>query len=71
MRSLIGFRPSKDPKADQLLNKNIPAAYGELPKNGVALQKPQLPPKSPFPQVPAIPSVPVHLQGVNGQNGSS
>jgi hypothetical protein len=69
MRSLIGFRPSKDPKADQLLNKNIPAAYGELPKNGVALQKPQLPPKSPFPQVPAIPSVPVNLQGVNGQNG--
>lgn len=66
MRSIIGFRPSKDPKADQLLNKNIPAAYGELPVNGVALQKPKLPPKSPFPQVPAIPS-----EGVSSQNGSS
>lgn len=65
MRSIIGFRPSKDPKADQLLNKNIPAAYGELPKDGAALTRPKLPPKSPFPQVPAIP------QGVNSQNGSS
>jgi Phage portal protein len=64
MRAVIGFKPSKDPKANQLLNKNIPAAYGELPKNGVALSRPVLPPKSPFPQVPAIP------QGVNSQNGS-
>jgi hypothetical protein len=64
MRSIIGFRPSKDPKADQLLNKNLPAAYGELPQNGVALTKPQLPPKTVFPQVPAIP------QGVDSQNGT-
>jgi Phage portal protein len=69
MRSIIGFKPSTDPKANQLLNKNIPAAYGELPvqsKNGeVALTKPQLPSKSPFPQITAIP------QGVSSQNGSS
>jgi Phage portal protein len=65
MRSIIGFRPSKDPKADQLLNKNIPAAYGELPQNGVALKRPQLPPRSPFPEVPAI------TQGVSSQNGSN
>jgi hypothetical protein len=64
MRSIIGFRPSKDPKADQLLNKNIPAAYGELPKNGIALSRPKLPSRSPFPQVPAIP------QGDNSQNGT-
>jgi Phage portal protein len=64
MRSIIGFKPSKDPKADKLLNKNIPAAYGELPQGGVALSRPKLPPRSPFPQVPAIP------QGVNGQNGT-
>jgi hypothetical protein len=65
MRAIVGFQPSDDPKANVLLNKNIPAAYGELPQDGVALKKPKLPPKSPFPQVPAIP------QGVSSQNGSS
>ena len=64
MRAIVGFQPSDDPKANQLLNKNIPAAYGELPQNGVALKKPSLPPKSPFPQVPAIP------EGVSSQNGT-
>lgn len=64
MRAIVGFQPSDDPKANVLLNKNIPAAYGELPQNGVALKKPQLPPKSPFPQVPAIP------EGVSSQNGT-
>ena len=54
-RAILGYQPSSDPKANQLLNKNIPAAYGELPVNGVALSKPQLPAKSAFPQVPAIP----------------
>ena len=70
MRSVIGFRPSKDPKADQLLNKNIPAAYGELPVNGTALQRPQLPPRSPFPQVKAIPGGPGTPQEEQNQNGS-
>jgi hypothetical protein len=65
VRSIVGYKPSKDPKADQLLNKNIPAAYAELPANGVALKKPQLPPKSPFPQVATQPTT-----GVN-QNGTS
>jgi len=64
MRAIVGFQPSDDPKANKLLNKNIPAAYGELPQNGVALKKPSLPPKSPFPQVPAIP------EGVSSQNGT-
>ncbi len=31
MRSVIGWRPSKDPKADKLMNKNIPAQATELP----------------------------------------
>jgi hypothetical protein len=64
MRAIVGFQPSDDPKANVLLNKNIPAAYGELPQDGVALKKPKLPPKSAFPQVPAIP------EGVSSQNGS-
>ena len=64
MRAILGYKPSSDPKANQLLNKNIPAAYAELPQNGVALKKPQLPPKSSFPQVPATP------QGVASQNGT-
>jgi Phage portal protein len=64
MRSVIGFRPSKDPKADQLLNKNIPAAYGELPQNGVALTRPQLPPKTSLKVIRAIP------QGDTSQNGT-
>jgi Phage portal protein len=64
MRSVIGWRPSKDPKANLLLNKNIPTAFGELPQDGVALKKPQLPPKSVFPQVPSSPN------GDTSQNGS-
>jgi len=56
MRSIIGFQPSKDAKADLLLNKNIPAAYGALPSDGVNLTRPKLPPKSPFLQIPAVPS---------------
>lgn len=64
MRAIVGFQPSDDPKANVLLNKNIPAAYGELPQNGVALKKPVMPSKSPFPQVPAIP------QGDSSQNGT-
>jgi hypothetical protein len=64
MRSIVGFQPSDDPKANVLLNKNIPAAYGQLPQDGVALKKPQLPAKSPFPQVQAIP------EGVSSQNDS-
>lgn len=63
-RAIMGYKPSDDPKADQLLNKNIPAAYAELPQDGVALKKPQLPPRSPFPQIPTTP------QGVASQNGT-
>lgn len=34
MRSVIGWRPSNDPKADKLQNKNIPAAYDGQPVSG-------------------------------------
>lgn len=68
MRAIVGFQPSDDPKANQLLNKNIPAAYAQLPQDDggtqIALKKPKLPPKSPFPQVQATP------EGVSSQNGS-
>lgn len=43
MRAVIGWRPSKDPKADQLLNKNIPAAAAELPPAGAPLAIPRVP----------------------------
>lgn len=64
MRALIGFQPSKDPKADQLLNKNIPIAQTILPKPGAPLVKPVLPSL----KVPEL--TPPTPQGVNGQNGS-
>lgn len=37
VRGIIGFSPSSDPKADQLLNKNIPTPSGTTPQqaNGV------------------------------------
>lgn len=63
MRAVIGWRPSDDPKAKMLLNKNIPAAYAELPQPGVAPSRPSLPPKaSGVKEPPPIP------QGVS-QNG--
>ena len=70
MRAIIGFQPSNDPKANVLLNKNIPTAYGELPQNGVAFKRPTPPPKSPFPQVPTMPQVPATPEGVTSQNGT-
>jgi putative sterol carrier protein len=66
MRSVIGFRPSDDPKANVLLNKNIPAAAGELPPPGTPLAIP----KVPIAKIAApAPSIPLD-QGVNGQNGT-
>jgi hypothetical protein len=70
MRSIIGFRPSSDPHADILLNKNIPAAYGELPVAGVALKRPVPPPRSPIPQIPSVPTRPAITQGDGSQNGT-
>lgn len=66
MRAVLGWRPSKDPKANLLLNKNIPAAYAELPKPGVAPSKPKLPPKAAGVREP--PPIP---EGVSSQNGTS
>ena len=70
MRAIVGFRPSSDPHANVLLNKNIPAAYGELPQNGVALARPKPPPRSPFPQVPSAPQATATPEGVTSQNGT-
>jgi portal protein len=60
MRAVIGWKPSSDPKANQLLNKNIPAAYGELPTQGEQLGANGMPSKSPFAQQPS-----------NGSNGTA
>lgn len=73
MRSIVGFRPSSDPKADKLLNKNIPAAAAELPPAGAPLAIPRVPAaklegSEPSREGASLPSIP---QGVNGQNGSS
>ncbi len=67
MRAVIGWRPSKDPKANLLLNKNIPAAYAELPKPGQLAVKPKLPPKQSI--QPAQP-VQEQTQGDSVQNGT-
>lgn len=64
MRAVIGFSPSKDPKANLLLNKNIPAAYAELPQPGTVPVKPKLPPKATAQPAPG------QLQGVPVQNGT-
>jgi hypothetical protein len=55
IRAVVGWLPSNDPNANKLNNPNIPVAYSTPPEDGVALAKPKLPSKSPFPQVPAIP----------------
>jgi hypothetical protein len=51
MRSVIGLPPSSDPKANQLLNKNLPIAQTLLPQNGESIKPP---PRNPYPQVPAV-----------------
>lgn len=37
-RSVIGYKPSSDPRADKLINKNI-AQSNEDPNNGVTIKK--------------------------------
>jgi Phage portal protein len=64
MRSIIGFQPSSDPKADKLLNKNLPIVQTILPVEGAPLVKPTIPSQ------PIGESTPPQLQGVNGQNGT-
>lgn len=63
MRSIIGWKPSDDPKADQLLNKNIPAAAAELPPPGAPLAVPRIPVGKIETTEPPI------TQGANSQNG--
>ncbi len=67
MRSIIGFRPSRDPKADKLMNKNIPAPDTTVPKQTRVIRKPGLPQP---PQLAPFPQLPAKTQGVNSQNGS-
>ena len=64
LRSIVGFRPSQDPKADQLLNKNLPIAQTILPAAGQPLVKPVVPAF----KAPEV--APREPQGVNGQNGT-
>lgn len=71
MRSIIGWAPSKDPKADVLLNKNLPAAAGQLPPAGTPLVIPRVPVGKVNEIVPPNRNVPAITQGVNSQNGSS
>jgi Phage portal protein len=64
MRSVIGWRPSADPKADKLQNKNIPA-----PADG-------LPPRTEVKVLSSVPrqslaiAPPTSTNGVNSQNGA-
>lgn len=70
MRAVLGRSPITDPNANKLQNPNIPVAYSEQPKPappGEALARPQLPAKSPFPQVKAVPA---NQDGEPSQNGT-
>jgi putative sterol carrier protein len=73
MRSIIGFRPSTDPKADKLLNKNLPidqtdptiaANAAKAAAKVKAVSRPPPPQMLPYKEVPAI------TQRSNSQNGS-
>lgn len=64
VRSIVGFKPSTDPKANQLLNKNLPAPTSDSSNGSPAPQEPALPPTSPYLPMPPT------LQGANGQNGT-
>jgi hypothetical protein len=64
MRAIIGFQPSSDPKANQLLNKNLPIVQTILPKPGAPLAKPTIP------SLKLPDTTPPEPQGVNGQNGT-
>jgi len=64
MRSVIGWRPSDDPKANKLQNPNIPA-----PPDGAAAQPAQAQPEPQQTSVLPFPW-PASSQGVNSQNGS-
>lgn len=63
LRGVIGFRPSKDPKADKLINSNMPTEKA-------AVQPPQLPPNN-QPPAPSGPQPPQLVKvGGDGQNGT-
>jgi Phage portal protein len=66
-RSVVGFRPSKDKKADMLLNKNIPVAAAQLPSStpSPVPRRPRQPALAPYPPLPAI------TRGVTSQNGTN
>ena len=62
-RGIIGFRPSTDPKADQLINSNLNHSPEEL----------EMPAAEPDPAIApdqkTVPSVQPSGNGVNSQNG--
>jgi Phage portal protein len=59
-RSIIGFKPSSDPNANKLQNKNIPPPAPAQKSIGRV-------PSQPLPLMPHVPSIP---QGANSQNGT-
>lgn len=65
MRGVIGFRPSKDPKADKLINKNLPAPQG-VPVRGNGSRAQAL---ASIPKL-GLPPGAANSQGVNSQNGT-
>jgi Phage portal protein len=70
VRSAIGFRPSKDPKADKLNNSNVPQPNDQSSTNAPVSNAPA--PQADLDQLlsllPASSSPPI--QGVTSQNGS-
>ena len=71
MRAIIGFQPSSDPKANKLVNKNLPLA--DTSADTAAGQKlaDKLQPVPPGFKPPPLPKAPLPApQGVNGQNGT-
>jgi Phage portal protein len=67
MRAIIGWRPSKDPKADKLLNKNLPAPPEENASSSVVRTRPPL---AALPGQALAIEPPTPRQGATSQNGS-
>jgi Phage portal protein len=66
MRAIIGWRPSKDPKADRLQNKNLPAPENSVSPSAVRTR----PPLTALPGQALAIEPPNPRQGAISQNGS-
>ena len=71
MRAIVGFQPSSDPKANKLVNKNLPLADTSADTAAGQKAADKLIPVPPGFKPPLLPKVPLQApQGVNGQNGT-